>query len=267
MSNVLNIFLCIVVGIILFIAIVYSIEAARAIAAFSNYSQDPNLALAHRYLSYTSSILLIVVAALIIGIICLFIWGEELIPTFGSSIVDLVFLLVILAAIAAGVVASIAAYDISQSPALTSDDNIKDAYSKAIIAAVASLGALGFMLFVTIAIWWHRSTVARKDQQLQSSNSEKQLLVDRHRDALLQQKLRLENRHLKELQAHEASHQEQLRNLPAQERRRTRQDIKTNPSKDLTKTLANITNKKLPGMRQDLTALARSSARAVSVVE
>ena len=99
MSNILNIFLCVIVGIILFVAIVYSIEAAQAIASYSGYETDDNLATAHRYLSYTSSILLIVVAALIIGIISLFIWGAELIPRFGSTIVDFVFLIVILAAI------------------------------------------------------------------------------------------------------------------------------------------------------------------------
>lgn len=244
MSNILNIFLCVIIGIILFVAIVYSIEAAQAIASYSGYEADENLKVAHRYLSYTSSILLIVVAVLIIGIISLFIWGAGLIPRFGSTIVDFVFLIVILAAIAAGVIASIAAYDISKSPVMTADAKIQEAYSKAVIAAVASLGALGFIFFVSIAIWYNRTNVTKKDQELSQTNANKQHLVAQHRQQLIQQKMRLENRRIADLQSQYSNHQSQINNLSSQQNRLVRQAKKNDSSLDLTKKLANVNNKR-----------------------
>ena len=142
------VFLLIIIMIILVIALVY---ASRATTGIYSVKGDPNINVAYMYLAWTVSVLWIVLIGLVIGIICLFAFGPELIPTFGKTIVYLIISVLIIALIAVGVMSSIGAYYIGISAV---EPTVSGAYENAIIAAVTALGSI-FVALVAGFLVWH----------------------------------------------------------------------------------------------------------------
>lgn len=145
------VFLLIIIMIILVISLVY---ASRATTGIFSTKGDPNINVAYTYLAWTVSVLWITLIGMAIGVICLFAFGPELIPTFGKTIVYLIVAVLIIALLAVGIMTSIGAYYIGISAV---EPTVKDAYENAIIAAVTALGSI-FVALVIGFLVWHYST-------------------------------------------------------------------------------------------------------------
>jgi hypothetical protein len=148
MHTEILVFLVIIILIILIIALVYATRAAEGLAGYS----DPNITIAHTYLAWTVAVLWLVIAGAIIGVIALFIFGPELIPTFGKSILYIALLAFFIGLIAAGVVASIAAYHINNS---TIKSKVEAAYRDTIISAVTALGSTALIIIIAVVVWYY----------------------------------------------------------------------------------------------------------------
>lgn len=150
MSTEALVFLLIIIMIILVVALVY---ASRATTGIFRIKGDPNINTAYMYLAWTISVLWIVLIGLVIGVISLFAFGPELIPTFGKTIVYILIAVLVVALIAVGVMSSIGAYYIGISAV---ESQVSEAYENAIIAASVSLGAI-FVALVAGFVVWHYS--------------------------------------------------------------------------------------------------------------
>jgi len=141
----------IILFVIVIIILIYSlIKATEASADLDKDTHDGNIDTAFTYITWTVSILWIVIGAIIFGIVALFIFGPEFLPTFGKSIFYLVFFLLVVGVVVVGVISSIAAYHIGIS---AEKENFTTAYADCIQAAVASLGAVGIFIIAYFITW------------------------------------------------------------------------------------------------------------------
>jgi hypothetical protein len=151
MSDLLLFFIFAFVVVILIISLVYATRADKLIA---EYKSDPNISSARKYLTWTVTIIWLLIAGIIFGMIALVITGPELIPTFGKTIIYLVLFIFVAAIIVTGIMASIAAYDIGQSN--VSGDKLSAGYEDAIISAVTALGTLSLFVICYFVTWYHK---------------------------------------------------------------------------------------------------------------
>jgi len=164
MHTELLVFLLIIIAIILVFSLVYATSATTGIASAK---ADPNIYSAYWYLAWTVSILWIIIAGMIIGIVCLFIFGPEFIPVFGKTLLYAVVVILGLALVVTGVMASIGAYYIGISAV---ESTVTQAYHDAVIAATTALGSIAFAVIIALLVW-HYSTPAVPPDQTDSDNS------------------------------------------------------------------------------------------------
>jgi len=159
MHTISLIFIFIIVIIILVISLTYATDASVAVGQSAARQTDPDLSAAYFYLTWTVSILWIVISLIIIGVIALIIFGPEFLPIFGKTLVYLVLAFMVIAIIVVGVISSIAAFHINRSP---ENSTVGSADEDAIIAAVVSLGSIG-LVGVGYAITWYANKAPGSD--------------------------------------------------------------------------------------------------------
>lgn len=137
--NIINAALFIGSFIVLAIAGGFSTSAARKLQS----SADPDLKSAHSYLTYSSILVWISIAGILVGGGLYLFFASETIETTGNWIVDAFLFLTLVLVGAVGILAAIAATKINSSKA---DDN--GAYRQTIIAAI--LGIVGFVMVLVI---------------------------------------------------------------------------------------------------------------------
>jgi hypothetical protein len=147
MYDIVLIFLIVAVTIILFIALTKATEAAAAIGN----SEDPYLSSAHGYLTWTVTILWIIVIGMFVGFAFLLFFGPEFLPIFGKEILYGMLTILVLAMVAVGVISSIAANDIRLSPA---KGTVPTAYDDAYYAALYTLIPIGLVVLGYVVIWY-----------------------------------------------------------------------------------------------------------------
>jgi hypothetical protein len=178
----LDIVILVVIAVAVIISLIYVTKGAISIAKIDNYEKDPNLALAHRYLSWTSATCWSLITLLVVGFILTLIFGPELIFIWGGVLIGGLMLVLIAFAIATGVLSSMSAYNISISK-LSKDPNAQSAYIDSIVAAVVSLGVIG-LLGIAFIIYFTRKY--RRDQELaQAQKNLRDLRTEEYVDKLL----------------------------------------------------------------------------------
>lgn len=166
--------------VVLIISLVYASRASTSIRAVTGYDADKNLAKAYKYLVWISVVGWLAVIALFIGIIAFFVdgggeaeAGEAALSEFsaldsvasgvGNSVNYVLYGIIALAGaltLAVGVIASIAASAIADSPLEATNKDVQQAYSFAVISAVSSI--VSIVLVITAYILYdHYSTPAR----------------------------------------------------------------------------------------------------------
>ena len=154
--------LLIIIGIILIISLYYATNASVKVGKFGGYQNDENLAQAYKYLTWTVTVIWIVIALLIISVIFLFIYGSQIIVEFGSWIITILLLIVFSMTIAVGVMSVLAAIAINASTETANNPDLESAYTDAVIASVATLLTIGLLFFGYI---FYHAAAAKANQQ------------------------------------------------------------------------------------------------------
>jgi len=145
------VFVLIIIIVILIVSLVY---ATRATSDISQAKADKDISIAYWYLAWTVSILWLTIAGLIIGIISLFVFGPELIPMLGKSVIYALVAILAVALAIVGVMSAIAAYHIGNSAV---ESSVVQGYHEAITAAVTALVSIGLAIVIIFVTWHYES--------------------------------------------------------------------------------------------------------------
>lgn len=146
--GIVSIVLFIVILIVLIYSLVKVTEASTSLNGTT--SSDSGIQTAANYVYYTAVSLWVTIALLVIGIICFIIFGFSLVPSLGGIVFYFVYFILIVALIAVGVLAALAASNIGSSP---EKNKYADAYKDTIIAASVSLASLGIIIIAAIVFF------------------------------------------------------------------------------------------------------------------
>lgn len=163
-STFVLILILVMIGVIMFIAWGYMVDAAVKIAHYPNYSTDANLSSAHVYLSWSATIIILCIVAVVAAVIFLLVEGAEVASRFSQLILILLLLFVIAVTIAIGVISSMSASYLNASSATTGDPALVKAYDDCVISAVITLGAVGLAIIVGIMVVESRRRAAARMQ-------------------------------------------------------------------------------------------------------
>lgn len=250
MQSWVLILVLVVVGIIMIVSLVYASEGSTALSSVKGYSKNPNTNRAHQYLVWISVIGWLLIVGIIIALICLFIFGIEIVAGFGHWIVIGLLFLTAGLTLTIGIMSAIAAYNIRNSSLYTTNNDntgkkppIQTAYHDTVISASAALGSLGLMIigiiiYFTVSRRAHaRKQKAREILELEHArryqeNEEKERVEKEEFEERLEEKTaerleeKLEMKHREELdeklereleERHETKHREELNENPERE--------------------------------------------------